>query len=90
MDVIKSNGSYIVKLFINHFVSGVYSLVLYIVLSVAFEGKYIIAGSILSILFYLYLIYTIRVLLDTIFKLYRMDIIKYGGCTFSTWLLVSY
>ncbi len=58
MDVIKSNGSYIVKLFINHFVSGVYSLVLYIVLSVAFEGKYIIAGSILSILFYLYLIYS--------------------------------
>lgn len=58
MSVIKNNASYIVKLFINHFVSGVYSLVLYIVLSVAFQGKYIIAGSILSILFYLYLVYS--------------------------------
>ena len=58
VSVIKNNASYVLKLFINHFVSGIYSLVLYIVLSVAFEGKYIIAGSILSILFYLYLIYS--------------------------------
>lgn len=57
MNLIKNNASYVLKLFINHFVSGVYSLVLYIVLSVAFEGKFIIFGSLLSIIFYLYLVY---------------------------------
>ena len=58
MEVIKSNASYLVKLFINHFVSGIYSLVLFIVFTVAFGGKYAYLGSIVSILFYLYLVYS--------------------------------
>ncbi len=58
MEVIKSNASYLVKLFINHFVSGIYSLVLFIVFMVAFGGKYAYLGSIVSILFYLYLVYS--------------------------------
>lgn len=58
MNVIKSNASYVVKLLINHFVSGVYSLVLFIVFTVAFEGEYQIVGSIISVLFYLFLVYS--------------------------------
>ncbi len=58
MEVIKNNVSYILKLFINHFVCGIYSLVLFIVLTVAFGGKYVILGSLLSIIFYLYLVYS--------------------------------
>lgn len=58
MEVIKNNVSYILKLFINHFVCGIYSLVLFIVLTVAFGGKYVILGSLVSILFYLYLVYS--------------------------------
>lgn len=58
MQVIKSNASYLIKLFINHFVSGIYSLVLFIVFTVAFGGKYAYLGSIVSILFYLYLVYS--------------------------------
>jgi hypothetical protein len=58
MEVIKSNASYVLKLFINHFVSGVYSLVLFMVFTVAFGGEYLLFGSLISILFYLYLVYS--------------------------------
>ena len=56
MGVIKNNSSYILKLFINHFVSGIYSLVLFIVFTIAFEGKYQFLGSILATMFYLFLV----------------------------------
>ena len=58
MEVIKSNASYAVKLFINHLVSGVYSLVLFIVFTIAFGGEYLMLGSFAAIFFYLYLIYS--------------------------------
>lgn len=58
MQVIKNNVSYILKLFINHFICGIYSLVLFVVLTVASGGKYVILGSLASILFYLYLVYS--------------------------------
>lgn len=58
MGVIKSNASYIVKLLINHFVSGIYSLILFCVFTVAFDGQYQLVGSVISILFYLYLVYS--------------------------------
>ena len=58
MSVIKNNASYIVKLLINHFVSGIYSLILFLVFTIAFDGEYQIVGSIISILFYLFLVYS--------------------------------
>ena len=58
MSIIKNNMSYILKLFINHFVSGVYSLILFVWLTVAFDGQFVAWGSVVSILFYLYLVYS--------------------------------
>lgn len=58
MNVIKNNASYIIKLLINHFVSGIYSLILFVVFTVAFDGEYQIAGSLIAILFYLFLVYS--------------------------------
>ncbi len=58
MSVIKSNAQYVVKLLINHFVSGIYSLILFVFFTIAFEGKFQLAGSIISIAFYLYLVYS--------------------------------
>ena len=58
MKIIKNNMSYILKLFINHFVSGVYSLILFVWLTVALDGKFVVLGSVVSILFYLFLVYS--------------------------------
>lgn len=58
MSVIKSNMSYVIKLLINHFVSGIYSLILFVVFTIAFDGRYQYVSSIISVLFYLYLIYS--------------------------------
>ncbi|MBE6700781.1 MAG: hypothetical protein E7582_02690 [Ruminococcaceae bacterium] len=58
MNIIKSNMSYVLKIFINHFVSAIYSLILFMVFSVALGGKLVILGSIISIAFYLFLIYS--------------------------------
>ncbi len=58
MRAIRDNGSYIVKLLINHFVSGIYSLILFAVFTVAFGGKYAFVSSIVSIAFYLFMIYS--------------------------------
>lgn len=58
MEIIKNNMSYVLKIFINHFVSGLYSLILFVWLTVAFDGRFVILGSIVSILFYLFLVYS--------------------------------
>ncbi len=58
MNVIKSNAQYIIKLLINHFVSGVYSLILFVFFTIIAEGKFQLIGSIISIAFYLYLVYS--------------------------------
>lgn len=58
MNIIKDNMSYILKLFINHFVSGIYSLILFVWLTVAFDGRFVAVGSFVSILFYLFLVYS--------------------------------
>ena len=58
MNVIKNNASYVIKLLINHFVSGIYSLILFVVFTVAFYGDYQIVGSLIAVLFYLFLVYS--------------------------------
>ena len=58
MNVIKNNASCIVKLLINHFVSGIYSLILFVVFTVAFNGDYQLIGSLIAVLFYLFLVYS--------------------------------
>ena len=58
MNVIRSNASYVVKLLINHFVSGLYSLILFAVFSMAFGGEYQFVGSLIAISFYLFMIYS--------------------------------
>lgn len=58
MIAIKNNGSYIIKLLINHFVSGIYSLILFAVFTVAFGGKYQFLSSVIAVPFYLYLVYS--------------------------------
>ena len=58
MGVIKSNASYVIKLLINHFVSGIYSLILFVVFTIAFDRRYQYVASVISVLFYLYLVYS--------------------------------
>lgn len=58
MRVIRNNASYVIKLLINHFVSGLYSLILFAVFSMAFDGKYQYLGSLIAISFYLFMVYS--------------------------------
>ncbi len=58
MKIIKYNANTIVKLILNHTVSAVYSLMLLLICKSFADGKFELAGSILSIFFYLGLIYS--------------------------------
>ncbi len=58
MSIIKNSMSYVLKLFINHIVSGIYSLILFVVFTIAFDGKFQALGSVASIAFYLFLVYS--------------------------------
>lgn len=58
LNLIKRNASYELKLFINHFVSGIYSLILFVVFTVALGGRYVALSSLVSVFFYLYLVYS--------------------------------
>ncbi len=58
MNCIKHNVSTIVKLILNHVVSGIYSLMLLLIFYAVADGKYLLVGSVISIVFYLYLVYS--------------------------------
>ena len=59
MKCIKSNGATILKLVLNHVVSSVYSLVLFLIFYSISDSRYIYLGSLISICFYFGLIYSI-------------------------------
>ncbi len=59
MNCVKNNISTIVKLILNHCVSGIYSLMLLIIFYAIGDGKYLAVGSFISIFFYLFLVYSL-------------------------------
>lgn len=59
MNLIKNSASYLVKIFINHFVSGIYSLLLFVLFTTVLEGKLQFFSSVISVLFYLFLVYSV-------------------------------
>ena len=59
MTCIKHNVANIFKLILNHVVSSVYSLVLLLIFYKLSEGRFLYVGSLISILFYLGLIYSL-------------------------------
>lgn len=59
MTCIKHNGANIFKLILNHVVSSVYSLVLLLIFYKFSDGKFLYVGSLVSIIFYLGLIYSL-------------------------------
>ncbi len=58
MICIKNNVSTIVKLVINHLVCGIYSLMLLLIFYSFGDGRFLYVGSIISIVFYLCLVYS--------------------------------
>lgn len=59
MKCIKYNGATVLKLLLNHVVSSIYSLVLFLIFYSISDGKYFYIGSAVSILFYFGLIYSL-------------------------------
>ena len=58
MLTIKHNASTIVKLILNHVISSIYALVLIIIVYAVFGPDKLFIASILSVVFYLYLVYS--------------------------------
>ena len=59
MNCVKNNVSTIVKIILNHCVSGIYSLMLLIIFYAISDGKYMVVGSFISVFFYLFLVYSL-------------------------------